>query len=246
MLIQYPSKILAILLTLTATVIFGACTAQNQSPPSEFSLPNSVIAVDSLTIADLETWWASGDGDVVPFRGRAMQLTEHIGSEGVNLISPHMFAPNSVIQFDVMTLRAATVLVFLHSLHDVSESGPIRLSPDFDGSLGRLPAESSYYMFAFHNAPHFRFPFVNKRTPKGMQLLQETNQSYMQTGAWYTVEIGRYENNVWLRINDKLVLNTVDDNPLRGGHIGFRIRGSGTEIASTFIKDVVIKTLVEN
>lgn len=197
---------------------------------------------EALSVDDLLSWSKWGNGYFGNFRNRAVQMTEDPHSEGIMLVSPKSYERDVVVTFDVMTLRPATVLVFMHSISDGTGSGTLAIPPGFDGAMSGWPQNASSYFFAFHNAPHFRHPFVNRWGPDGVKLLQEAGQNYMSTGKWHSVEVGRSGGRLWLQIDGEMVLDVTDPDPFGAGHLAFRIRGSGTERASCFIKDVVIRS----
>lgn len=195
---------------------------------------------ETLSVDDLLSWDKWGNGYFGNFRNRAVQMTEDPHSEGIMLVSPKSYGRDVVVTFDVMTLRPATVLVFMHSISDGTGSESIVIPSGFDGAMSGWPSNATSYFFAFHNAPHFRYPFVNRWGPDGVQLLQEAGQDYMTPGKWHSIEVGRSGGQLWLKIDGERVLDVTDPDPFGGGHLAFRIRGSGTERASCFIKDVII------
>ena len=202
----------------------------------------NLTVVEELSTGDLLSWSRWGNGYVGSFRNRAVQMTESAHSEGVMLISPESYGTEVEVSFDVMTLRPATVLVLMLSISSDDGSGSFTMPPDFDGAMSGWPPGATSYFFAFHNAPHFRHPFINRWGPEGVQLLQEAGENHMTPGEWHSVEAGRSGGRLWLRIDGQVVLYVTDPEPFGPGHIAFRIRGSGTEIASCFIKDVRIRS----
>lgn len=206
------------------------------------SMFGNTEVVEELSAADLLSWSRWGNGYVGSFRDRAVQMTESAHSEGLMLISPESYGTELEVSFDVMTLRPATVLVLMLSISSDDGSGSFAMPPGFDGAMSGWPPGATSYFFAFHNAPHFRHPFVNRWGPEGVQLLQEAGKNYMTPGRWHSVEAGRSGGRIWLRIDGQVVLQVTDPEPFGSGHIAFRIRGSGTEIASCFIKDVEIRS----
>ena len=195
-----------------------------------------------LTVDDLLSWQRLGNGYFGNFRNRALQMTEDEHSDGLMLVSRKSFGTDLVVTCDVMTLRPATVLVLMLSASDGDGTGQLNIPAGFNGALSAWGAGAVDYFFAFHNAPHFRHPFVNRRGTNGPQLLMEADRNYMRPGQWHRVEIGRSGSRLWLRIDGKMVLDVIDETPLGAGHIAFRTVGSGTERASLFIKDVIIHT----
>ncbi len=95
-------------------------------------------------------------------------------------------------------------------------------------------------MLAFHNAPHNRYPFVNRFPVSGNNPLTEAGQSYMQPGVYYHLDVGREHERIWLAIDGEKIIEAIDPEPLGEGHFSFRIRGTGNEIASCLIRNVKI------
>ena len=65
----------------------------------------------------------------------------------------------------------------------------------------------------------------------------------MNTQEWYAVEIGKQGNRLWFKLNNDLVFEQEDCNPLSGGHLIFRISGTTDEtviFAKAAIKDLII------
>ncbi len=195
---------------------------------------------ETIPVHELLQWQSAGQGTIETFRDRALQLTETEESEGLMIISPKSYGNQIVVRFSTMTLRPATVLVVMLSSSDGDGSGVLSIPEDFDGNLSNWNPEASDYFFAFHNAPHFRYPFVIRRQADSALLLQEASRSYMSVGRWHDVVCGRDGSQLWLKIDGKTVLNIKDPNPLDGGSIALRIRGSGTERASAFFKDLTL------
>lgn len=220
---------------------FNGCDKKlnNKIVPSHVA-DKSWIYSDTLDVNTLLTWNSYGLGYIGGFRNQALQMTEDKNSKGLMIISPKSYGRDVSVSYEVMTLRPATVLVIMFSSSMAEESDKLILPEGFDGDLTKWPQNAQDYFFAFHNAPHFRYPFVTRRSPSGGKLLQEADRSYMNTGVWHKVEAGSAEGRIWLTIDDKIVLDTIDSDPLGPGHISFRIRGSGTEVASCFIRNVVL------
>lgn len=157
------------------------------------------------------------------------------------IVSPESYGSDVTINGSIMTLRPATVLVIMLSASNGDGTESLAIPEGFDGNLANWTEGASDYFIAFHNAAHFRHPFVIRRSAGEAQLLEEATQPHMKIGQWHAVEAGRKGDRIWLKIDGETVLDVTDPEPLDGGHIAFRIRGSGTERASCFIKDVVIK-----
>lgn len=97
------------------------------------------------------------------------------------------------------------------------------------------------YMFAFHNAAHNKpGPFIRKYPEPGTKPIIESDKSYMRPGIYYKIEIGKTGKKIFFKIDDKTVLETSDPDPLQGGKIVLRIRGTAHETASCLIRNVKI------
>ncbi|WP_394335661.1 DUF6250 domain-containing protein [Aquimarina sediminis] len=65
----------------------------------------------------------------------------------------------------------------------------------------------------------------------------------VETNKWYTVEIGNQNSRIWFKLDDKVIFDMKDCEPLSGGHIAFRVSGTTGETpiyAKASIKDLVI------
>lgn len=193
-----------------------------------------------IPVHELMNWHSAGQGTIGTFRDRALQMTEASESEGLMIVSPDSYGEQVVLRFSAMTLRPATVLVVMLSASDADGSGQLTIPDDFDGDLANWNSDASDYFFAFHNAPHFRYPFIIRRHGDSAELLEEASRSYMTVGRWHEIECGRDGNRLWLTIDGKTVLDVEDPGPLEGGSVALRIRGSGTERASAFFKDLTL------
>ena len=191
-----------------------------------------------VSAEDLVTWDFYGMGQLNIVNKQA-QVSESEGSQGVLLVSPGKFGNDLVVSYDVMTLRPATVLVNLISLSG-DDQGGLDLEDDFNAGLKFLRDSLNFYMLAFHNAPHNRFPFINRYPVKSGNPLVEAEKSYMLPGIYYHIDAGREKDRIWLAVNGKKIIEALDPEPLGDGHFSFRIRGTGNEIASCLIKNVKI------
>lgn len=218
---------------LVASCLGGAVAAANQGPDSVRSWERTEISP-----AELMGWSQWGRGSFVNFRDQSLQMVEDRDSEGLMLISPEPMPVDSAVSYRVMTLQPATVLVVMHSFAEDS-SGALNLPSNYDGGVSVL-AGRSFYFFAFHNAPHNRHPFVRRSDGSHAETLAEAKRRYLQPGLWHDVEIGRAGGRVWLKVDGEVVLDTRDSAELPGGHLAFRIRGTGGEPASCLITDVAL------
>jgi len=154
--------------------------------------------------------------------------------------SPIIYGIDLVVSYDVMALRPGTVLVALMSLSN-TDNGGLKFEDSYDANLKYIANSTNAYMIAFLNAPHNRYPFIN-RFPAKSNPLVEDDRSHMQPGLYYHIDVGREKDHIWLAIDGEKIIETVDPDPLGEGHFSFRIRGTAAETASCLIKNVKIYT----
>jgi hypothetical protein len=119
---------------------------------------------------------------------------------------------------------------------DVSLSIP----GDYNGAMSLWVNEKDNYFYAFKNASHAYPPFIRKYPVPGGDALAIAEENLMLPGKYYAIELGRIGNKLWLKIDGKKVLETVDESMLPGGHIAFRVRGTAGFKAACLIKDLEI------
>jgi hypothetical protein len=144
-----------------------------------------------------------------------------------------------IVRYRVLALTSPTVLVALLSISDQGESNELTVPGDFDGSLGLFVREKENYFFAFKNGPHNVTPFVRK-SPSTGESLGTANENSMIAGVYYHVEVGKQQGKLWLTVDGKKLFETEDPDPLAGGHIALRIRGTAGFKAGCLIKDLEI------
>ncbi len=238
-----------ILFFLPAILFIGcsqATTSENKSsnPQAETGQASQGIQIDDsykveeFKASDMVDWEFHGTGTVVT-QGSQLILSESEGSKGVILVSPSSYGKNVLISYDVMTLTPASVLVMMLSSSN-NESLGLEIASDYDGALGTLRDEVGFYMIAYHNAPHNRFPFVNRYPNEGKSLLQEAEKTFMHPGIYYHIEVGREGDRIVLSVDGQIVLDTVDSNSLPGGKFVFRARGTGHHSASCLMRNVKV------
>lgn len=215
---------LIVLLVLSGT----AC-----SQPEESELKKTSISQDELL-----TWTVMGKGEVGK-SGPAVSMQESDDSKGIMLVSPDVYGPDQIVRYKVLALTPATVLVALLSVSDEGEATGLEVPEDFDGSLGLFTREKENYFFAFKNAPHNLTPFVRK-SPNAEGSLGTAAENSMIAGVYYDVEVGAQGGKLWLSIDGEKVIETTDPEPLAGGHIALRIRGTAGFRASCLIRDLEI------
>lgn len=199
---------------------------------------DDTYTIEEFTADDLMEWEFHGMGTVAK-QGSQLLLSESEGSKGVILVSPSSYGKNIIVSYDVMTLTPASVLVVMLSSSN-TESQSLEIESDYDGSLSTLRDLVSFYMIAFHNAPHNRFPFINKYPKEGGNKLQEAEKTFMHPGIYYHIDVAQEGDNISLFIDGRKVLDVVDTESLPGGKFVFRARGTGHLSASCLIRNLKI------
>jgi hypothetical protein len=216
-------------------LIISLLTGSAFSQSNDFGLKKTMVSSDEL----LE-WTVLGKGKVEK-SGSQIAMQESDDSKGVMLVSPIAYANDVILNYQVMALTSATVLVALLSVSDVGESDNLTIPEDYDGSLGLFTSEKENYFFAFKNGPHNVTPFVRK-SPNGEGSLGSATENTMIAGVYYDIQIGKYQGRVWLSIDGEKVFEVDDHDPLGGGHIALRIRGTAGFKAGCLIKELEIES----
>jgi hypothetical protein len=144
-----------------------------------------------------------------------------------------------------MPLTRGTVLVAALSASDdtdgtESDDRPkLQGAEDQDGAIGVWLGKQMHF-FAFHNAAHMRHPFVMRIAGESAEprRLDEAPSPAIKPGRWHEIEVGRSKDQLWLRIDDKAVVEATDPKALLAGHLALRIRGTSTQQANCLIRDV--------
>lgn len=216
---------LGILLLLLAGLVTGQT--------NDFGLKKTIVSAD-----DLANWPVVGLGKVEK-SGNQITMQESDDSKGIMLVSPIPYSSDVIVRYKTLALTSPTVLVALISLSDIGMSDNISIPENFDGSLGLFTNERENYFFAFKNAPHNVTPFV-RRSPATGQTLASASENSMIAGVYYNVEIGKVQGKLWLAVNGVKLFEAEDKDPLSGGHIALRIRGTAGFRAACLIKDLEI------
>ena len=196
--------------------------------------------VEEFTVKDLLKWEVWGTGIVANGGHSQLIMSEKDSSKGVMIVSPKSYKNNVVLSYDVMALRPATVLI-VELLANNNKDYELKLPQDYDGNVEYLFKNVQMYMFAFQNAAHNKpGPFIRKYPMPGTKPLVEVDQQYMQSGIYYNIEVGKNGEKLFLKVDGKPVLETIDTAPIQGGKILLRIRGTAHEVASCLIRNVKI------
>ncbi len=204
-----------------------------------YALLSTSARAESVSADDLDTTWNfHGMGLKKAERGM-LYMEEAPGSQGVMIVSPEPYPANIQVTYEVMPMTAASVCVLVLSASDSGDGTSLTLPADYDGSMGHWIQNIKNYFFAFHNASHNRPPFARRFPEK--TLIGEHPKNVMMSGKFHTIEAGRQNGKLWLKIDGKLVIEGRDPDPLGPGHLAFRIRGLSEAPASCLIRNVVIK-----
>ena len=169
-------------------------------------------------------------------------LKENKNSVGVTLLSTKTYSGNVVMRYKLMPLTAATVCVAMLNVHN-HDNYSLKIPNYYNGYVQFWTKESSGYFFAFHNMAHNQPPFVRRCDIKSgtNEKLQSGTNNVMVESRYYHVEVGKNGTRVWLKVDDKMVLDVNDEGEtFEKGYIALRIRGTGDELASCLIKDLEI------
>ena len=193
-----------------------------------------------FSAADLEGWNFYGIGKAFDEGHRQFCITEADESKGAMIVSPVRYGENVVVRYKAMTLTPAAVLVAILSANDIDSENALSIPKNYDGSMPLWMKKVNNYFFAFRNGPHNFAPFVRKYPEPGNQALASAKENVMHPGVYYDIEVGRAGGELWLKVDGKLLFKAVDSNPLPGGKIAFRTRGTAGFKAAFLMKDLEI------
>jgi hypothetical protein len=197
----------------------------------------------SETEISLSDWELIGSGFTAAV-DHAVLVSEYPGSAGVMLVSPYEYGNEVAFRFDIMPLNPETVLVVMLAASQVTESTTLSFPEDYDGGIGHLLVKVDSYFFAFHNAAHNRTPFVRKHPIlKGAPQALDVFESNVMTTEWHHIDVTTTGHGaIEMKIDGETVLSAVDKNPLPGGKVILRLRGTKTHTATALIRDLKIDT----
>lgn len=227
------------LLTVALCVATGASSFAQQQSGTLLDLGNYHKEV--VSAQDLASWDFWGMGKAFASGGSAFCLTENDSTVGAVMISPASYGGDVIVRYKTLALTSATVLVFMHSATDV-DSDKLTIPSGYNGNMGMWVNEKDNYFYAFRNAPHNYPPFLRKYPVPGGDALAMAEENFMLPGVYYSIEIGRVGNKLWLSVDGEKIIETEEKSILPGGHLAFRIRGTAGFKAACLIKDVEIYT----
>lgn len=214
-------------------LLFGACRAQSR-------LQEARITPQELTT------WQTLDLGKAKVQGNELIMEETEGSNGYFLISPERYRGDLQVNYQVKALSESSVCILLLFVSDSGVSEELTLPPmDAKGrDFWDWRTQLEHYNLTFNNSSHGYKPFFFKNiSPVRRGFYQTLPESIMKAYEWNTVEVGRRGNYIWFKLNDDIVFEQEDCNPLPGGHLIFRISGTTGEepvLAKIALKDLVI------
>ena len=80
------------------------------------------------------------------------------------------------------------------------------------------PPVATIVAIRIHNAPHMRHPFVARMSANAdPETLEESETNVMGPGKWHTIEVGRWDDLLWLKVDGRTLLQTRDPHQPHGG-----------------------------
>jgi len=223
---------------LSSVTILAALTLGCTTTPER-----ATVGPHSFTPNELIFWNFYGIGELAPMDAETMRMSEGEDSVGVMIISPKPYPGNVTLSYRVKALNSASVLVALLSVSDPGEPKTMTAPVGYDGNIQWLLEDEENYFFAFHNAAHNSKPFIRRHPGGGMEgeVLAELAQNFMKPDVWYTIEAARNDGMISLNIDGVTVLEAIDPQPLSGGRVGIRVRGTAETRAHCLIRDVRVQ-----
>ena len=198
------------------------------------------LHAESIPPTDLADKWSFYGEGLRAAQNRMFYMEENMDSKGVMVVSPESYTGDLTLRFEIMPMNAASVCVAMIFASDPGGSGGISIPEGYDGSMGLWTDKIANYFFAFHNAAHDRTPFLVKFPSK--QELGSAEANVVRSGEFSKVEINRRGETLTFSINGQLLFEGKDSQPLKSGHIAFRLRGIPQQAASCLIRNVTIDT----
>lgn len=201
---------------------------------------------ETFTANDLASWQTYGIGKTT-VQNDELTVEETDGSDGFFLISPKSYGADLTITYKVKALSESSVQIVLLSASDPGASSALTLPTSNDLTPREVWAWRStleHYNLTFNNKSHGIKPFFFKNVSpyeKGFRLDQSEN--VMVPGQWYDVKIMKKGTSIIFSLNEKIVFETKDHEPLAGGHVMLRVSGTNGDniiFAKAVYKDFVL------
>ncbi|WP_350292937.1 family 16 glycoside hydrolase [uncultured Croceitalea sp.] len=192
------------------------------------------------------TTWQTFDKGKTTVQGDELIVEETEGSDGYFMISPKKYADDFTLTYKVKAMSESTVLITLFSVtqNDGVEGFQLPAHTATPREVWNWRSEMEHYNLTINNSSHGNTPFFFKNVnPNFRGFYQNLKENIMKVGQWYDVEIGKKENRLWFKLDNKTYFDVEDCNPFSGGQLIFRISGTTGEkviFAKAAFKDIVI------
>lgn len=210
------------------------------------SIQSSLNAQEiKISPAELSRWQTLDKGKTSIDNG-ALVMEETAGADGYFLISPEVYSGNYVVTYKVKALSESSVLITLFSASQ--KENPDKLTvPAAHSSpqeIWKWRSNMQHYNLTFNNISHGYTPFFFKNlSPSSKGFNERLAENIATVGKWHEVEIGKSESRLWFKMDGQVFFDVKDSDPLKAGHLIFRISGTTGEktiLAKAAIKDLVI------
>lgn len=211
------------------------------------SLQTQLNAQDQIKITPQElSTWRTLDKGKTTIDGDALIMEETAGADGYFLISPEAYSGDYVITYKVKAMSESSVLITLFSASQVQNPDKLVL-PATDSSPQQFwdwRSNMQHYNLTFNNSSHGLSPFFYKnQSPLSRGFYDRLPENIATVGKWHDVEIGKKASRLWFKMDGQEYFNVQDCDPLKAGHLIFRISGTTGEkviLAKAAIRDLVI------
>lgn len=221
----------------------GFLSASLIAQQAESTLDLESYKKEVISSKDLAEWDFWGMGKAFDAGGGQFCLTENDSTLGAVLISPESYAGDVIIRYKTYALTTAAVLVVMHSITDLDSDEKLTIPGNYNGSMALWVNDKDNYFYAFRNAAHAYPPFIRRYPVPGNDALVIAKENFMLPGVYYSIEVGRMGNKLWLSVDGKKIIETEETSILPGGHIAFRVRGTAGFKAACLIKDLEVYSM---
>lgn len=190
--------------------------------------------------------WQTFDKGKSTVEDNMLIVEETDGSDGYFMISPNFIKKDFILTYKVKALSESTVLINLFSVTQDQADETFLLPPKTSTpqEVWQWRTKMKHYNITFNNRSHGIKPFFFKNnSPYSRGFHENLPGNIMEVGEWYSVELGKKDDRLWFKLNDKTYFNVEDCNPLGEGRLIFRISGTTGEnviLAKAAYKDIVI------
>ncbi|WP_147405127.1 hypothetical protein [Aquimarina sp. AD10] len=213
----------------------------------------NMLACNSTTFTEekinpqqLSEWTTLGKGKT-SIKNEEFVFEEINDSDGFFVVSPINYEGDIILKYKIKAMSDSSVLITLFSAsdsqNDTTLTFPAKNAKPED--IWKWRSAMNHYNLTFNNKSHGYTPFFYKNITsleRGFHIRKEDNITAPY--QWVSVEIGRVKDRVWFSLNGDIVFEQTDTDPLKGGHVLFRISGTNSDtdtiLAKAAIKDLVI------